>query len=120
MPHHEISMWSTSVVTELARYPALSHVVIALMMQAAIGVTLTRFKVERAWWYGAAVVIGFYYSRKKFEMELHVDPSGHHKAQTWNVGLLPTSWPSDYQLQFYAPALMAILMAVLVHRRDRR
>jgi|WetSurMetagenome_2_1015567.scaffolds.fasta_scaffold334124_1 hypothetical protein len=107
------------LVEFLALYPPLAHVVIGVAIQAAIGVALSLAGVRRAWWFGAAFAIGFYFSRKKLEVELHADPSGVHKASTWGLGWVPFLWPATYQLQFYAPAAAVLLMAFLVERGRR-
>ena len=104
------------LVDFLALYPPLSHVVIGVAMQAAIALALGLARVRRAWWFGAVFAIGFYFSRKKLEVELHADPSGRHKAATWDLGWVPVLWPPAYQLQFYAPTAAVVLLAVLVER----
>lgn len=99
----------------LARYPALSHVVIAVGLQAIISLVLMVFRVRSAWWFGATFAIAFYFSRKKLEIEFHADPTGLHKAATWDMGWIPLLWPQAYQLEFYAPAVVVILVAVAAH-----
>ena len=108
------------LVAFLALYPPLSHVVLALAMQAIVGGALRLARVRQAWWFGAVFAIGFYFGRKKLEVELHADPSGLHKAATWDLGWVPFLWPGAYQLQFYAPAAAVLLAAVLWDRADRR
>lgn len=108
------------LVAFLALYPPLSHVVLALAMQLVLGAVLSLLKVSRAWWFGAVLAIGFYYGRKKLEVELHADPSGLHKAATWDLGWIPVLWPAAYQLQFYAPAAAVLLVAALVQAGERR
>lgn len=103
----------------LALYPPLSHAVIAVAMQAVIALALGLARVRQGWWFGAVFAIGFYFSRKKFEVELHADPSGSHKALTWDLGWIPALWPAAYQLQFYAPAAAVLLVAFLVERARR-
>jgi GNAT superfamily N-acetyltransferase len=107
------------LVDFLALYPPLSHIVIGVAMQSVIGLALGLARVRRAWWFGAAFAIGFYFSRKKLEVELHADPSGLHKASTWDLGWIPFFWPRAYQLQFYAPTAAVLIVAVLVERARR-
>jgi hypothetical protein len=104
----------------LALYPPLSHVVIGVAMQSVIGVVLALARIRRAWWFGAAFAIGFYFSRKKLEVELHADPSGLHKAWTWDLGWIPFFWPMAYQIQFYAPTAAVLLVAMVVERARGR
>lgn len=108
------------LVAFLALYPPLSHTVLALVMQAVVGAVLTLFRTGRAWWFGAVFAIGFYFGRKKLEVELHADPSGLHKAATWGLGWVPFHWPVAYQLQFYAPAAAVLLVALLAEAFRRR
>jgi hypothetical protein len=104
----------------LARYPPLSHVVIGVAMQSLIGAGLALARIRGAWWFGAVFAIGFYFSRKKLEVELHADPSGLHKASTWALGWIPFLWPAAYQLQFYAPTAAVLLVAAVVERVKMR
>lgn len=108
------------LVAFLALYPPLSHVVLALAMQAVVGVALSLFRITKAWWFGAMLAIGFYFGRKKLEVELHADPSGLHKAATWDLGWIPFLWPAAYQLQFYAPAAAVLLVAAFVEAGRRK
>lgn len=101
----------------LAR-PALSHVVVGLLMQLGIAAPLIIGRILRAWWFGAAATIAFYFSRKKLQMEQW--GVAHHSHAPWRLGFDPLHWPGPYQIQFYAPAVAVILMALLAEEVGRR
>jgi hypothetical protein len=106
----------TALTDCLARHPALSHVVIALLLQVIVATTLRIARAPSPWWFGATVAITFYFSRKKLEIEHLADPSGAHKAATWTMGWFPPLWPWPYQIQFYAPALAVVCVALFASR----
>ena len=108
------------LATVLAAKPALAHVVIGLGLQAVVAGLLHLARRPHPWWFGATAAIAFYFSRKKLEFEHLFDPTGSHKATTWDLGWLPWEWPWRYQFQFYAPAAAVILAALLAERLARR
>lgn len=108
------------LVEILALYPPISHIVIGVAMQAALALDLGLARVRKAWWFGAVFAIGFYFSRKKLEVELRADPSGLHRAATWDLGWIPFLWPKAYQLQFYAPTAAVLIVAVLADLAQAR
>lgn len=110
----------TILTDALARHPALSHVVIGLMLQVIVATALRIARAPNPWWFGATATIAFYFSRKKLEIEHHADPDGAHKAATWVLGWFPPQWPWPYQVQFYAPALAVVCVALLASRRPVR
>lgn len=88
-------------------------------MQALIALGLTAGRVRRAWWFGAAVAIGYAWSREKTEHEfaLKYAAHGHSVGPYWYRGFVPFEWDPSSQWQFYAPAIAVTLTAWAMERR---
>jgi len=90
-------------------------------MQAAIAIGLSAARVRQAWWFGAAVAIGYAWSREKTEYEfaLKYAAGGHSVGPYWYRGFVPFAWDLSSQWQFFAPAIAVILIAWAVERGRR-
>jgi hypothetical protein len=99
-------------------YAWATHILLALITQVIAALILRRAGVRNAWWIGAALAIGFYWGRKKMEYEftLQIAAHLHSHAGFWYRGRLPFEWPLAWQIQFYAPAAAALLVAYLIER----
>jgi hypothetical protein len=88
-------------------------------MQALIAVALEAARVRRAWWFGAAVAIGYAWSREKteFEFALKYAAHGHSLGPYWYRGFVPFEWDISSQWQFFAPSIAVTLIAWAVERR---
>lgn len=100
-------------------YAWATHILLALIIQAIAALILRRAGVRNAWWIGAALAIGFYWGRKKMELEFVLQMAAHlhSHAAFWYRGWLPFEWPLAWQIQFYAPAAATLLVAFLAERR---
>ena len=76
----------------------LIHAVIALAMQAVVGLATGN------WWAGAALGIGFYWGREKRDNEIH-NPG----LPEWR-GWTPFEWDADGQSDFYWPLAACLLL----------
>ena len=95
---------------------------IAAAMQALIAAILRLARIRQAWWIGAALAIGYAWSREKteFEFALKYAAGGHSVGPYWYRGFVPFEWPASSQWEFYAPAIAVTLMAWIVERRHAR
>lgn len=92
---------------------------IAAATQALIALGLTAARVRQGWWLGAAVAIGYAWSREKTEYEfaLKYAAQGHSVGPYWYRGFLPLEWDRASQWQFYAPAIAVVLIAWAAERK---
>jgi hypothetical protein len=92
---------------------------IAAAMQALIAAILGLARIRQAWWIGAAVAIGYAWSREKteFEFALKYAAGGRSVGPYWYRGFVPFEWPAASQWEFYAPAIAVILIAWGAERR---
>jgi len=90
-------------------------------MQALIALGLTAARVRQAWWLGAAVAIGYAWSREKTEYEFALKYAAHGRSvgPYWHRGFLPLEWDAASQWQFYAPTIAVILIAWAAERKRR-
>jgi hypothetical protein len=88
-------------------------------MQALIAAGLTLAHVRQAWWLGAAVAIGYAWSREKTEFEFALKYAAHGPSlgPYWHRGFVPLEWPMSSQWEFYAPAIAVLLIAWAAERR---
>jgi len=88
-------------------------------MQTVIALALQAARVRQAWWLGAAVAIGYAWSREKTEYEfaLKYAARGYSVGPYWYRGFVPFEWDLSSQWQFYAPATTVILIAWAAERR---
>jgi hypothetical protein len=59
----------------------------------------------------ACAVVAWYWSRKMTEVRAAASPGNLLAA--WRLGWWPWRWPWPLQLDFYVPALLALLIVVL-------
>lgn len=100
---------------------SLSHAMLAVPMFA-----LAAFLLRGAPWSAPAlVVIAWFWSREKFQREAAAleehepdagaseEPLVRHVA-AWSVGWWPGEWTAQSRLDFYLPAIAALILAALV------
>jgi hypothetical protein len=111
--------WIGVVLTPVAW---ATHILIALAMQALVAVAVTRTRLRQPWWIGAAVAIGYAFSREKTEFEFHLKAVDHVRSvgPYWYRGFIPLEWDLASQFQFYAPAIAVVILAWAIDRRSRR
>jgi hypothetical protein len=110
--------WIGVVLTPVAW---ATHIVIALAMQALVALGVGRTRLSNPWWIGAAVAIGYAFSREKTEFEFHLKALDHVRSvgPYWYRGFIPLEWDWSSQLEFYAPTVAVILVAWWVARAKR-
>jgi len=98
-----------------------THIPLGLAIQLLVAIPLARLKVANAWWIGAAVSIGFWWGRKKFEYEFALKAAAHLDSvgPFWYLGWIPFEWSWRRQAEFWAPAAANLLLAYWLRRRGR-
>ena len=88
-------------------------------MQALIAAGLQLARIRQAWWIGAAVAIGYAWSREKTEFEFALKYAAHGRSvgPFWYRGFVPFEWPISSQWEFYAPTIAVLAIAWAVERR---
>jgi hypothetical protein len=111
--------WLAGVGVALTPYAWAGHAALALVMQIVVSLILNLAAVRNAWWLGAALSIGFWWSREKTEFEFHLKSLAHAASlgPYWYRGFLPLEWDTASQMQFYAPAALNLLVALLLNTR---
>ena len=111
--------WLSQVGIFFTPYAWAGHILIAAAMQALIAGGLTLVRVRQAWWLGAAVAIGYAWSREKTEFEFALKYAAHAPSlgPYWYRGFVPLEWETSSQWEFYAPAIAVIVIAWAVERR---
>ena len=106
----------------LTPYAWATHILLGLIIQLVLAVILQALGVRNAWWIAAALSIGFWWGRKKFEFEYALKIAEHLQTvgPFWYRGWLPLEWPWPRQLEFYAPAAANLFLAWLATGRKRR
>jgi hypothetical protein len=106
----------------LTPYAWATHILLGLAIQIVVALALQAAGVRNAWWIAAALSIGFWWGRKKFEFEYMLRAAAHLQTvgPFWYRGWLPLEWPLQRQLEFYAPAAAIILVALLADRLRKR
>jgi hypothetical protein len=106
----------------LTPYAWATHILLGVAIQIVLALVLQAAGVRNAWWIAAALSIGFWWGRKKFEFEDMLKAAAHLQSvgPFWYRGWVPFEWPLQRQLEFYAPAVVNILAALLATRRDKR
>jgi hypothetical protein len=102
----------------LTPYAWATHILTGLVIQVIAALVLQRAGVKNAWWIAAALSIGFWWGRKKFEYEFALKAAAHITTvgPFWYLGWLPLEWPWLRQAEFYAPVAANILAAWIFNR----
>jgi hypothetical protein len=89
------------------------------VIQAVTAAGLRLARVRQAWWLGAALAIGYAWSREKTEYEFALKYAAHGRTvgPYWYRGFLSFEWPLSSQFEFYAPAIAVLAIAWMVERR---
>lgn len=100
----------------------LAHVLLGLVIQAALAVPLALARVRAAWWIGAAVSAGFWWGREKVEHEFALKAAAGLRTlgPFWWRGWLPFEWGWRSAWEFLAPALVGVAVALAAQRARRR
>ncbi len=100
-------------------YAWAGHVLLGVAIQAVVVLALRAGGPRPSWWIGAAVSIGFWWGREKMEFEFALKAAAHLNTvgPFWWRGWLPIEWDLDSQIQLYAPAVVNLVLAALLHRR---
>jgi hypothetical protein len=95
---------------------------ICAVIQAATASGLRLARVHQAWWLGAALAIGYAWSREKTEYEFSLKAAAHGRSvgPYWYRGFVAFEWPLSSQFEFYAPAIAVLAIAWMVERRHGR
>ena len=114
--------WLQQVGVAFTPYAWFGHILIAAAMQALIAGGLTLARVRQAWWLGAAVAIGYAWSREKTEFEFALKYAAHAPSlgPYWYRGYVPLEWDVASQCQFYAPAIAVIVIACAAERHHAK
>jgi hypothetical protein len=114
--------WFARIGVELTPYAWATHILIGAAIQALVALALRLGRVQRAWWFGAAVVIGYAWSREKTEFEFSLKSAAHGLSvgPYWYRGFVPLEWDIASQWQFYAPAIAVCLIAWAAERHEAR
>ena len=106
----------------LTPYAWATHIVLGVAIQIVAALVLQAAGVRNAWWIAAALSIGFWWGRKKFEFEDMLKAAAHLQSvgPFWYRGWPPLEWPLQRQLEFYVPAAVNILVALLAERGNKR
>ena len=102
-------------------YAWAAHAAMGVAIQGACALALIFARIRNAWWIGAALSIGYWWSREKTEFEFHLKSMAHATSlgAYWYRGFIPLEWDVASQVQFYAPAITNILLALLLSSRGR-
>lgn len=114
--------WLQQVGVFFTPYAWFGHILIAAAMQALIAGGLTLGRVRKAWWLGAAVAIGYAWSREKTEFEFALKYAAHAPSlgPYWHRGFVPLEWTTSSQWEFYSPAIAVLAIAWLAEQRHAR
>lgn len=111
-----------SLVHWVATQSWLSHPLIAVAILTGVVLMLRRV-CGFAHWIGAALAVGFYWGREKRDHEARLRLPA---AESWNQGILPWEWTRKSLIDFFAPALTVLFIALAIElwrrhlaRRDR-
>lgn len=106
--------WLAGIGVAFTPYAWAGHALMGVLIQCLIALPLRRGGIRNAWWIGAALSIGYWWSREKTEFEFHLKGLAHALSlgPYWYRGFLPLEWDSASQFQFYAPVAVNILLAL--------
>ncbi|QIL02383.1 hypothetical protein G7078_05980 [Sphingomonas sinipercae] len=92
----------------------LAHIVIALLIQAAVALPL------RNWWAGAAAACAWAIAREVTQAEyrwIERFGAGVRANMPWHGGFDPRVWSADALADWLVPSLVVIAVALLARRR---
>jgi hypothetical protein len=113
--------WFQQLGVTLTPYAWATHILICVAIQSIVASALGLARVRQSWWFGAAVAIGYAWSREKTEFEFVLKETAHGDTvgPYWYRGFIPLEWDWASQWQFFAPAIAVLLVAWAVERRQR-